>query len=61
MIVSPVIYVVENDNRAIVALEATCLAEAHGDFTLTFLVDLDGSPTDSGRPVEPGAFPPQRG
>jgi hypothetical protein len=98
---------VENDNRAIVALEATCLAEArhlikerwfqirvtkqttngipvwdgkaklrirpatevevealgetHGDFTLTFLVDLDGSPTDSGRPVEPGAFPPQRG
>jgi hypothetical protein len=32
-----------------------------GDFTLTYLVELDGSSTDSGEPVEPGAFPPQRG
>jgi hypothetical protein len=107
----PGIYIVEINNREIVALEATCLAEArhliterwfrirltehttkgipvwdgkaqlqvrpvteaeaetlstaqssqttHGDFTLTFLVDLDGSGTVGG-PVEPGAFPPQR-
>jgi hypothetical protein len=109
----PGIYIVEINNRAIVALEATCLAEARhligerwfqmrvttqtingipvwdgkarlrirsatevevetlratqssqstrGDFTLTYLVELDGSSTDSGEPVEPGAFPPQRG
>jgi hypothetical protein len=107
----PGIYIVEINNRELVALEATCLAEArhliterwfrirlaehttkgipvwdgkaklqvrpvtetkhetlntaqssrttHGDFTLTFLVDLDGSGTIDG-PVEPGAFPPQR-
>ena len=104
-------YIVEINNCEIVALEATCLAEArhlitelwfrirlteqtskgipvwdqkaklqvrpvteaeaetlstaqssqttHGDFTLTFLVDIDGSGTIGG-PVEPGAFPPQR-
>ena len=107
----PGTYIVEINNREIVALEATCLAEArhlitelwfrirlteyttkgipvwdgkaklqvrpvtefeaemlstapssqttHGDFTLTFLVDIDGSGTIGG-PVEPGAFPPQR-
>jgi hypothetical protein len=106
----PGTYIVEINDREIVALEATCLAEArhlitelwfrikltertingipvwdgkaklkvrpvteaeadtlsaqssqttHGDFTLTFLVDIDGSGTIGG-PVEPGAFPPQR-
>jgi hypothetical protein len=108
---TPGTYIVEINDREIVALEATCLAEArhlitelwfrikltehtingipvwdgkaklkvrpvteaeadtlstaqssqttHGDFTLTFLVDIDGSGTIGG-PVEPGAFPPQR-
>jgi hypothetical protein len=106
----PGTYIVEINDREIVALEATCPAEArhlitelwfrikltehtingipvwdgkaqlkvrpvteaeadtlsaqssqttHGDFTLTFLVDIDGSGTIGG-PVEPGAFPPQR-
>jgi hypothetical protein len=107
----PASYIVEINDREIVALEVTCLAEArhlitelwfrikltehttngipvwdgkaklqvrpvteaeadtlstaqssqttHGDFTLTYLVDIDGSGTIGG-PVEPGAFPPQR-
>jgi hypothetical protein len=51
--------------RSVTETEAETLNTAqssqttHGDFTLTFLVDLDGSGTIDG-PVEPGAFPPQR-